>query len=587
MKMKRKLGVAAIAMMSAMTLTFAPMSGAAANKEQIPAWASTEIAKWTELGLLKGNQQGNLLPNESVTKAEFVTFINRVFNFTAQTDLAFPDVPASAWYAPEMSKAVAAGILIGEGNGKLAPLEKVTREKAALILYRVFQVKALDDSMPSFKDDADISSWAKEAIYTMKSNKYVEGDNGAFQPKRALTRAEAVKMINNVMGKLIADGGSYTDIDGGNIVVNTDGGVLSNINLRGHMYITSGVGEGDLTIESSQIGGTIYVNGGGANTITLKDSTADKIIINKPSSTVRVLLSGTSKVTSVYVLSNGKVDNATTNGIPSLTIAAGPTAVVGVTGPVTQLNFNSNSSLQVGASHINKLMVSEGASGGNMTLAPGAKVDEWTANGGVSVTGEGTIEHAIINAANVSLSTSPNKLTLNANEVTIGGKVVKKDTAAPPVTGNPGTNPPAETPTKLYTYAEALSGLGSNGAEQLTKQYIMFLQDPTYKPSVANPNVSMPELTNAITFVNYEYTVKPSIFPSLRAINTSVLDDSRKTLWIGTDSGATKINLTDNAMKSYTKENNQLLDNRVLLLISDGNKGVFAITETGVSHIYQ
>ncbi|MNC61433.1 hypothetical protein D3C75_1113740 [compost metagenome] len=97
----------------------------------------------------------------------------------------------------------------------------------------------------------------------------------------------------------------------------------------------------------------------------------------------------------------------------------------------------------------------------------------------------------------------------------------------------------------------------------------------------------MPDLVNAITFVNYQFDLKPSIFASLRGINSSVLDSKRTYLWIGTDSGVTRINLSTSEMTSYTAEDKQLADNKVLLLISDGSTGVFAITETGVSHIYQ
>ena len=95
------------------------------------------------------------------------------------------------------------------------------------------------------------------------------------------------------------------------------------------------------------------------------------------------------------------------------------------------------------------------------------------------------------------------------------------------------------------------------------------------------------DLSNANTFVNYEFDVKPSLFPALRGVDTSVFDDNRKNLWIGTDEGVTKIELKSNKMTEYKTANKQLVDDKVLLLISDGGKGVFAITESGVARIYQ
>lgn len=97
----------------------------------------------------------------------------------------------------------------------------------------------------------------------------------------------------------------------------------------------------------------------------------------------------------------------------------------------------------------------------------------------------------------------------------------------------------------------------------------------------------MPNLVNAITFVNYEFNVKPSIFASLRGVNTSILDSTRTYLWIGTNGGVTKINLKTNEMISYSAQGKALYDDKVLLLLSDGSTGVLVITQTGVSHIYQ
>ena len=150
--------------------------------------------------------------------------------------------------------------------------------------------------------------------------------------------------------------------------------------------------------------------------------------------------------------------------------------------------------------------------------------------------------------------------------------------------------PPAQAQkaTVLYTYDEALSKLGSSDAEASVKMYIGFVQDATYHPATANPDVDMPtDLSNANTFVNYEFAVKPSLFPALRGVDTSVLDPNRKNLWIGTDQGVTKIELKSNKMTEYKTANKQLVDDKVLLLISDGGKGVFVITESGVARIYQ
>lgn len=592
--MRRKLKKSiVIAMTSTMVFAYGQLSSAATvTKETIPAWASSEMASWKQLGLLKGDQNGLVHPNQAVTKAEFVAFVNRIFNYTLTSNKTFGDVPPTAWYAQDISKASAAGIVLGDSKGNVAPLEVLTREKAAIILSRVFEVASSANSGAKFADDGKISSWAAEAVYAMKDAGYVEGTtDGSFQPQKALTRAEAVKMINNVMGQLIADSASHADVKGNNVVVNTAGGSLSNATISGNLYITPGVGEGDFTIEDSVIAGTVYVLGGGEHSIIFKNSKAKKVKVNKPAGPLRLLLSGTSSTDSIEVLSSAMVVNDSSNPIGSLTVLAGATDTVTVTGNVTDLSMNSGASLNLGESSVSNLTFTKLAKGSKAKLDKKAKVRNLIADAPVEITGDGAVTDATINSDGVSMANAPEKLTLNADSVTIAGKEVKKDsgTNGGTVIGGGGGPVVPDLTTKLYDYATVLTGFGDTGAQGYVKQYIKFLQDPTYDPAKANTAVAagIPNFTNAITYVNEKFDIKPSIFASMRGVNTSVLDGNRSHLWIGTNDGVTKISLTSNEMTAYNLVNKQLLDNRVLLLISDGSTGVFAITETGVSYIRQ
>lgn len=635
---KQTLGVIAVA--SSMVFTHAS-AASAETTEKIPVWASAEIASWKDLGLLKGNENGLILPNEGIKKTEFVALINRIFQFSEESSQTYTDVPKAAWYAPEISKAVASGAIIGSGGGKIDPLEILTREKAALILSRVFNVAGSGNANAPFSDDTAISAWAKEAIYAMKEAGYVEGTpQGAFQPKNALTRAEAVKMINNAMGILVADGSGHSGLSGSNLIVNTAGSTLTNLNLSGNLYITPGVGEGDLSLVHATIGGVVYINGGGIHSITLTDSTLNRIVINKPSAPVRVLLKGTTAAINVEVASGAQIVNESDKAVGTVNVLETGQKAVSISGNVSELNVNGKTDFTLAGGQIGTFNVSAKAGGSGIKLNKGAIVKRMAFNGAANVTGEGIISEALVNVEGVSLTAKPDKLTIHASKVTIGGQnydssgnLIPSATSTPagagtnggtaspsptptptpgatsspsPGTGSPtptptpsptpspGTGTPTPTPvdpgpkvTERYTYAEALSSFSSLGAEGLAKQYLAFLQDPSYTPSIANAGVEMPDMVNAITFVNYQFTLKPSIFASLRGVNTSVLDSTRTYLWIGTDSGVTRINLLTNEMTGYTAEGKQLYDDKVLLLISDGGKGVFAITLTGVSHIYQ
>ncbi|MEK3796052.1 S-layer homology domain-containing protein [Paenibacillus sp. FSL R7-0204] len=631
---KQMLGVFAV--VSSVALT-GVSTVSAETAEKIPAWAAEEIASWKELGLLKGNPDGLVLPNEGIRKTEFAALINRIFNFSEESGQSFSDVPKTAWYASDISKAVAAGALIGDGGGKIQPLEILTREQAALMLSRVFHVAASGNSYAPFTDDALIAGWSKEAVYAMKEAGYVAGTpQGAFQPKKALTRAEAVKMMNNAMGTLVADGGEHSGISGSNLIVNTAGGTLSGLKLSGNVYITPGVGEGNLSLNNAAVEGVVYINGGGVNSITLTDSQVGSIVISKPASPVRVILKGKTTAGKIDVTSGARIVNESGQPISTMNLLTRTSDAVSMSGDVNELNVAAPAGFTLESGRIGSFNLSLKAGGSTIKLNTGSVVTKMTLNGAAMITGEGTIAEAVVNGEGVSFPVKPDKLTVNAAKVTIGGQDYDASghlinpaagnpggsgssggtgtpapTPAPtsslnptpsPGTGNPTPTPtpkPTPTPTpkptptpepkaaELYSYTEALSTFSSTGAEGLAKQYLTFLQDPSYNPPIANKDVVMPDLVNAVTFVNYEFNIKPSIFASMRGINTSVLDKTRTYLWIGTDSGVTRINLATNEMTSYNAQGKQLYDDKVLLLVPDENTGVLVITQTGVSHIYQ
>ncbi|WP_217597478.1 S-layer homology domain-containing protein [Cohnella sp. GbtcB17] len=661
---------------------------AATSAETIPAWAAAEIQTWQELGLLKGDENGLVRPNGAVTRAELAAMLNRMYGYGTGSAASFADVPAQAWYAADIAKVAAAGIMQGDAAGNATPLANVTREQAAVMLGRALHLSAAS-SAGSLADEGQIAAWAKDAVHALQAAGYITGTPaGEFQPKKSLTRAEAVKMLNGAMGTLIADGGAHDGVSGGNLTVNKPGARLTGLKLTGSLYIAPGVGEGEVTIDGSNVGGTVYVLGGGAHTVVLKDTKAARLVVDKASGDIRVKLEGDTNIASVEFASGGELDNGSAQPVGIVVIKAKPSDTVQWKGDATELTFTSGLSFQGGTGHISKFTADSGLKNAKIELASDFALDTFTANGPVQVTGDGKIATAVINAEGVELSKAPILLTLNASSAKVGGETktgsgTGSTAGTGGTTGSNGGNNGGETSgnnggetggnnggetggnnggetggnnggetggnnggetggnnggetggnnggetggnnggetggnnggetggnnggetggnnggetsgnnggetdlsTKLYSYAEASAKLGSATAELQVKQYIAFLQDPTYKPSIANKATAVPNLTNATTFVNASFNVKPSIFASLRGVNTSVLDASRASLWLGTNAGVTRVRLSDNEMKSYTLASGDLKDDKVLLLISDGKTGVYAITETGVSHI--
>ncbi|NLN64951.1 MAG: S-layer homology domain-containing protein, partial [Clostridiaceae bacterium] len=105
-------------------------------------WAEAVILKWVNQGLAKGYGDGRFGPNDSITRAEFVTLLNRIFGYQITSEKSFPDVKAGAWYAAEIAKAYQAGIISGDNNGNMNPEAVISRQEAAVILTRAFSLAA-------------------------------------------------------------------------------------------------------------------------------------------------------------------------------------------------------------------------------------------------------------------------------------------------------------------------------------------------------------------------------------------------------------------------------------------------------------
>ena len=89
------------------------------------------------------------------------------------------------------------GIVKGRGEGLFAPHEPITRQEAAVMLERVYQLYGEDSTAPepppesSFLDEAAIALWAKEAAAVMSAYHVMEGTGeGRFSPTELYTREQ-------------------------------------------------------------------------------------------------------------------------------------------------------------------------------------------------------------------------------------------------------------------------------------------------------------------------------------------------------------------------------------------------------------
>ena len=164
-------------------------------------WSRDALMFAVENGILAGDENHNLNPRSNITRAEMAAVLVRLLGATQETSLsAFTDVLEGAWYVKELSAAVKAGIFGGVSDTEMMPNAAITREQAVVVLCRAFGIVDTDrTAYQEFTDGSQISDYARDSVSAMRKQKLVGGyDDGSFQPRNSITRAEVAQLLYNL-----------------------------------------------------------------------------------------------------------------------------------------------------------------------------------------------------------------------------------------------------------------------------------------------------------------------------------------------------------------------------------------------------
>ena len=187
---------------------FLPMEsyGASTFSDIKGHWAEQYIEKAVAQGIIKGYTDGRFLPDEKVTRAEFISMLNRALRNTATGSSSFNDVYRDAWYHTDVSKAVTAGFVSGFDDGSFRPNYKITRQEAAVMLARIIPSYGYSTNLRGFKDYSSIADWAYASLAKVSGKRYISGyTDGLIHPLDPLTRAQAAKIISDIIIKETID----------------------------------------------------------------------------------------------------------------------------------------------------------------------------------------------------------------------------------------------------------------------------------------------------------------------------------------------------------------------------------------------
>ncbi len=140
-----------------------------------------------------------------VTRAEFAAVAVRLYDAMSEEPAEAADHnPFSDTADRDVLKAYAAGIVNGMTETTFEPESELTREQAAAMLARVYELAGEGEAEPSytalFADDDEISDWARSAVYFMNENGIIAGVGGnRFAPGDTASREQAVVIAQRML----------------------------------------------------------------------------------------------------------------------------------------------------------------------------------------------------------------------------------------------------------------------------------------------------------------------------------------------------------------------------------------------------
>jgi len=129
-----------------------------------------------------------------------LTVLGKISNGDASGNVTFTDVNAKKYYSPYIAWAASNGIANGVGDNRFEPDREVSRQELAVIFnnYIKYMNTRINNknTVTEFKDEENISSWAKESVAIMQNLGLLSGKSGnMYDPKGTTTRAELAAVL--------------------------------------------------------------------------------------------------------------------------------------------------------------------------------------------------------------------------------------------------------------------------------------------------------------------------------------------------------------------------------------------------------
>lgn len=423
-----------------MVLTLLP---AAIVPASAASWMEPYLEKLVSWGVMRGDSTGDLHPDRTLTRGEFVVLVNRAFGYDdTSASVPFRDVKASDWYYDDINIGYTTGYFNGTSKTTASPKNSVTREQAAVLLARNL---ALDDDPGAsldFTDSNSLSNYSRGLIRSSVVEGILSGySDGSFRPRQSITRGQMAVLLVNAIGTPVSKSGTQT-LGGvyGNVTISTSGVTLKDTTIAGNLYITGGLGLGDVTLENVNVLGKIVVCGAGEsekgeNSVILRGVTAPTLILdNLANNKVSIRAEGSTKIDQTSIRTPSYVEDSTEDnyGFTAIRVEGEEGTTLSAAGNLKEIvTVSPKSTVTVAKGSVRALTVDEAAAGSTVSVLGGAAVETLNLDTGTSVTGSGDVDQMNVNTTGTKADMLPDTIAVRPGiDATINGQKMDTTLAA-------------------------------------------------------------------------------------------------------------------------------------------------------------
>lgn len=296
--------IAAALLALAVTAGSLALPAQAAFTDTAGHWAETAITKWSEeYSIIGGYDDGTFRPDNSITRGAFAGILDRFLKFqTASPAGTFSDLAGNYW-EDAILKLHASGVYLGNNGAALAG-DTITRQQAVAMIGRAFDITG-ETTTVHYLDAERVSGYALPYLAEMSARGYItDSSDGYFRPTDAITRAEIVTILDNMIEALVQTNVTYSrDVEGTVMVNSAEGAALRDMTIAGDLIVAPGV-SGPVTLENVTVQGAVR-NFSGAEILDLtnrpqKPETIQPSDVYTPSETTGEYLTYSNQQIPVY-----------------------------------------------------------------------------------------------------------------------------------------------------------------------------------------------------------------------------------------------------------------------------------------------